>query len=137
MDKPALYSRRPILTAPLRWQLEFAGLCLVLGVIYRWAPPQVTIGPALLVMVVTLGVMLYPLFHGADLGLLKSNRPRLQKAIGILCLIGLLATFVTRVVTGDFASHDGFFFFLMGTILSGSPLAFYPRVAKSRTPRSK
>lgn len=137
MGKPALYSRRPILTAPLRWRVKFAGLCLVLGVLGRWAPAEVTIGPALFVVVAVLAVTLYPLFDGADPGLLKSNRPRLQKMIGILCLIGFLATFVTRVVTGDFSSHDGFHFFLMGGLLSGSPLALYPRMAKSRTPPRK
>ena len=137
MEKPALYARRPILSAPLRWRVEFAGLSLALGVIDRWAPAQVTIGPALFVVVVTFVVMLYALFDGADLSLLKSNRPRLQVWTGILCLTGLLATFVTRVVTGDFSSHDGFFFFLMGAFLSGSPLALYPRIAKSKTPRPK
>ena len=134
MDKPALYSRRPILSAPLRWRVAFAGLCLLLAVIDRWAPWQLTIGPSLLMLLITLVVLIYPMMEGADPRVMEPGRPLLAKAIAILCLIGLLATFVTRVMTSDFSSHDGFHPFLLGVLLSGPPVLRQRDGAETRAP---
>ena len=122
MDKPELYYRRPILTAPLRWRTEFAALCLFLAIIDRWAPWPLMNAITLPLMVVGAVVAIYPMMEGADPRLLESTRPRLAKLIGILCLIGLFVTFANRVMTDDFSSHDGFYLFLLGWLLIGPPM---------------
>mgnify|MGYP005820502461 CR=1 FL=1 len=122
MDKPALYSRRPILTAPLRWRAEFATLCLFLAIIDRWAPSHLMNALTVPMVIVVLIVAIYPMMDGADPRLLEPNRPRLVKGIGIAFLVGLTATFANRVMTDDFSSRDGFYLFLLGALMSGPPV---------------
>ena len=130
MEKPELYSRRPILSAPLRWRTEFAALCLFLAIVDRWAPSQLMNAFTVAMVVIVLIVMIYPMMDGADPRLLEPNRPRLAKGIGILSLVGLFATFASRVMTDDFLSHDGFYLFLFGVLLSGPPMARHSKRAQ-------
>ncbi|ALG61742.1 hypothetical protein VM77_11015 [Citromicrobium sp. JL31] len=122
MTRTTLYARRPILSAPLRWRVEFAMLSLLLAVIDRWAPSWAMAGPTILVLIAVLAVLIYPMMQSSDLTLLRPQRPRLERTIGVLCLVGLLATFVARIAADDFSSHDGFYLFLMGALLSRPPV---------------
>ena len=72
-------------------------------------------------------VAIYPFIHGADPNVLKSDRPRLEFAIWMPCLVGLTFAFFTRVATDDFSAHDGFAQFLVGAILSRPGFVWRPR----------
>ena len=132
MDNPALYSRRPILTAPLRWRTEFATLCLLLAIIDRWAPSQLMNALTVPMAVIVLIVMIYPMTEGTDPRLLEPNRPRLAKVTGILCLLGLFVTVVNREMTDNFSLHDGFYLFLLGALMSCPPMLHGQQKSKAK-----
>ena len=131
MGEPSLFERRPILSAPLRWRVELAALCLLFAVVGRWLPWQLATGLGLPIMLAALIVIAYPYGNDADLSLLKPKNPRLELLIAICCVVGGLATFTVRMVTDDFTIRDGSYFFLLGSFLA-RPLGWPPKTPATK-----
>ena len=118
MAQPALYSCRPILSAPLRWRVELAAQCLVLAVIALFVPWHPPFGFLVLLPILTLGVMLYPYIHGADQSVLATTKPRLNGAIGLLCLVGMLTLGIYQLQSEDHSMSLSFFLFQQGLLVA-------------------
>ena len=132
MGEPSLFERRPILSAPLRWRVELAALCLLLGVFQPWLPLELDFAFAVLVISAVMMVLFYTHGEGADLSLLQPKKPRLEFLIGIVCLVGFLVTLAVRAVTNEFLLGVGHSYFLFGALVA-RPLGWF---RKSQTSKS-
>ena len=121
MEKPALYARKPILSAPLRWRVELAALCLILAVISPWVPVLPIALLSLLIFAITFFTILYPYMEGAERSVLTPDRPLLNKVIGIFCLAGVLALGTFQFLTDDYSLSLSFYLLIQGGLLSSVP----------------
>lgn len=131
MGEPSLFERRPILSAPLRWRVELAALCLLLGVFKPWLPLELDFAFAVLVISAIMMVLFYTHGEGADLSLLKPKKPRLEVLIGICCLAGFLVSLIVRAVTNEYLFGVGHSYFLFGALVV-RPLGWFRKAQSTK-----